>query len=294
MDVRVLRYFVTVVEAGSLSRAAALVGVTQPSLSRQIHRLEADLHVKLFEREGRRLVLTPAGRRFLPIATDVVSKVDEAIRVMRELGRERHLLLTLAANATTLNDIVAPFAATPRDGIVLDLRNEPTMTLYDIVHRGEADLAVSAMPPTGDLSARILARFPLFACVPRRHPWSRRRRVTLAELLDQPLIHLDQGSAGRRLFDHAVAQYAGSYTMAFEVGLAQAAQALAAAGHGIAVLTDEPRYSLHPLPIHDRSGPLTLPIFAAWDRSHYAHDRIESLAGDLAAYSLRQFPHATS
>jgi DNA-binding transcriptional LysR family regulator len=294
MDVRVLRYFVAVVEAGSLSRAADVAGITQPSLSRQIHRLEEELQVLLFERDGRRLVPTSAGRRFLPIATDVVSKVDEAHRAMRELGSKGRLLLTLAANVTTLNDIVAPFAATLRADIVLDLRGEPTMTLYDIVQRGEADLAVAAVPSTGDLTARLVARFPLFACVPRGHRWSDRLQISLEELLDQPLVHLDHGSAGRRLFDHAVAQYAGAYTVAFQVSLAQAAQALAAAGHGIAILTDEPRYGLHALPIHDASGPLTLPIFAAWDRSHYAHDRIESLVGELQSYCIRQFPRATS
>jgi DNA-binding transcriptional LysR family regulator len=292
MDVRVLRYFVTVVEAGSLSAAAKLVHVTQPSLSRQIHRLESELHVHLFERKGRRLVLTPAGRRFLPIATNVVSKVDEAVRAMRELGTERQLLLTVAANVTTINDIIAPFAATLREGIVLDLRGAPTMSLYSAVQRGEADLAVSAMPPTGELAAQLVASFPLFACVPREHRWSDRRSIGLQELLDQPLIHLDEASVARRLFDHAVAQSAGRYSMAFEVGLAQAAQALAAAGHGIAILTDEPRYGLHALPIYDSSGLLSLPIYAAWDSSHYAHNRIESLVEDLKIYCFQQFKHA--
>ncbi|WP_143673908.1 LysR family transcriptional regulator, partial [Streptomyces sp. or20] len=73
MELRVLRYFLTIVETGSVTKAAEVVRVAQPSLSRQLRGLEGDLGMKLFDRGGKQMVLTAAGRRFLPLARDLVA-----------------------------------------------------------------------------------------------------------------------------------------------------------------------------------------------------------------------------
>lgn len=292
MDVKVLRYFVAVVQTGSISQAARVVAVSQPSLSRQIRRLELELGMSLFSRESGRLALTPAGREFAPLASEVVSRFDHAVAVMHELARAGDTLLTVAANITTLEDVIAPFAAEQRQGVVLNLRAESTVALNEVVRRGGADLAISALPSAAGLVGRAVVRFPLFACVSADHPWSTRSRATLRELLDEPLIVLDESSVSRRLFDDAVAELGATYSVVFEAGLSQAAQALAAAGRGIAVLTDEPRFGLRRIPVLTDAGPLTLQLFAVWDPSHYATARIAALVDDMSEYCRRHFVEA--
>src|SRR5262249_29975187 len=77
MDLHTLRYFVAVADTGTVSAAAEVVRVTQPSLSRQLRGLERDLGVALFERGHGRLTLSPAGRQLLPRVRDLLTRADD-------------------------------------------------------------------------------------------------------------------------------------------------------------------------------------------------------------------------
>ena len=110
MELRLLRYFVAVVDDGSVSRAAVTVAVAQPSLSRQLRGLEAELGVTLFDRSQRSLRLAPAGEAFLPMARDLVARADRALATMSLLGDARTVPLTLVAPETTVADVIAPCA----------------------------------------------------------------------------------------------------------------------------------------------------------------------------------------
>lgn len=285
MDIRVLRYFLAVVETGSLSRAAGLVAVAQPSLSRQIRGLERELRVELFKRAQGRLVLTAAGKRFVPIASDLVARFNDSVQVMRELGDLGPSCLAVAANVTTLSEIIAPFAASLGTTLTLDLKSAPTVELPSIVKAGDADLALSALPGASSLTSELVARFPLFACVPQHHRWSERKEIELVELLDERLLVLNPDSVARRLLDDAVGRLGRPYSPTFEAELAATAQAMAAAGNGVAILTDLPRFGLRRIRIRDGSGTLlTLPLFAVWDGSHYASERIRGLVAELRSF----------
>ena len=80
MELRHLRYFLAVADHGSTTRAAEVLLVAQPSLSRQMRRLETELGLALFDHGGARLRLTPAGHRFLPIARDLIARATSAAR----------------------------------------------------------------------------------------------------------------------------------------------------------------------------------------------------------------------
>ena len=86
MELRHLRYFAAVAEVGSISRAAQVVRVAQPSLSRQLRQLEAEVGEPLLDRSGRRARLTPAGEVFLPLARDLVRRADRAAALMQGLA----------------------------------------------------------------------------------------------------------------------------------------------------------------------------------------------------------------
>ena len=84
MELHQLRYFVAVAETGSFTRAAERCGVAQPSLSQQIQTLEKKLRQQLFDRLGRRVLLTEAGKELLGRATAILASVDEAERSLRD------------------------------------------------------------------------------------------------------------------------------------------------------------------------------------------------------------------
>ena len=86
MELRHVRYFLAVVDAGSVTAASAVVHVTQPSLSRQLRLFERGLGISLFTRTGRRLVLSAAGRQFVPIARDLAGRADAAAEAAATLA----------------------------------------------------------------------------------------------------------------------------------------------------------------------------------------------------------------
>src|SRR5215510_2073952 len=86
MELRHLRYFVAVAEAGNVSKAAAALHLSQPALSRQIHDLEAELNVALFERSGRRLRLTGAGEDLLGYGRRVLDQAGAFRERARAIG----------------------------------------------------------------------------------------------------------------------------------------------------------------------------------------------------------------
>jgi DNA-binding transcriptional LysR family regulator len=111
MELRVLRYFLAVADHGSVTAAAHRVRVAQPAVSRQLRALEAELGVELFVRDGRALRLGPAGRRLLPIARDLIARADSAQATMTALAHGLNVSLVVAAHATTIADVIAPFVA---------------------------------------------------------------------------------------------------------------------------------------------------------------------------------------
>ncbi|QTV79944.1 LysR family transcriptional regulator [Microbacterium sp. NIBRBAC000506063] len=108
MELRLLHYFAAVCEHGSLHGAAAAVHVAQPSLSRQIRRLETELGFALFERTPRGLVLTAAGRNFLPVAQDLLLRASQAQTTASMIAKGTVSDLTVVSATTTVADIIAP------------------------------------------------------------------------------------------------------------------------------------------------------------------------------------------
>ena len=108
----------------------------------------------------------------------------------------------------------------------------------------------------------------------------------MAELADEPLIVLGLEHGTRRLLDTAMADAGVSYAVAAETNVTQVAQALAASKRGVAVVSDDTRYGLHGVRIREADGAeMRLPLFGAWDPSHYAAAAIATLVDDLATYS---------
>ncbi len=287
MELRHLRYFVAVADAGSITRAATVVRVAQPSLSRQLRQLEQEVGEPLFDRSGRRARLTAAGEVFLPLARDLVGRADRAVALMHGLAASARVALRIAAPETTVADVIAPFLATlPPEAPMIDVREALPASVHAEVLAGTADVGVSSVPPPRELTSRLLVHFPIWAYVPPDHRWSRRRSITIRELARERLLVLGPDHGSRRQLEAAMSDAGVSYQLAAETNVPGVAQALAAAGRGVAVVSDDARYGLRGVRIRPSGGPIELrvPLFGAWEASHYASDVIAELVDGFADY----------
>ena len=150
MDLRHLRYFINVAETASISKAALRVHISQPALSRQIHDLEIELGLRLFDRVGRRIRLTPEGEDLLERSRDVLARAEAIRERARELTAGAVGRLRVGATSQTFQSVMAGFLAEyrrSRPSIEVTLTEAGGVRLLDLVAQGDLDLAVGGILP---------------------------------------------------------------------------------------------------------------------------------------------------
>ncbi|WP_300683033.1 LysR family transcriptional regulator [Nocardioides sp.] len=289
MDLRLIKYFVSTAEAGSATAAARALHVTQPVLSRQLRHLEQQLGLHLFDREGRRLRLSRAGEAFLPTAQELLRHAANAAGAAHNLAAGVVTEVHIAAPPSTLTDVVAPFIATlgPTEPVPLvrDIGGESAQAAL----AAGADLAVVTTRPARSLGSRALMVCPVWAYVAPDDPWAGRSSVDVSELPERTLIVLQPQFQPRALLDAALNSTGPGYGDVIEVGNTQVAQAIAATGRGVAVVSDDARFDLVPLLISVPGGYLQIRLFAAWERQHHAAVLLEDWADRLGAFCLHRY-----
>lgn len=293
MELRTLRYFVETADAGTVSAAADAVHVTQPALSRQLRQLERELGTNLFDRVGGRLLLSPVGRELLPLARDILTRAERLAVAAATLSHGRLERLMLAAPATTLADVVSPFIATleeddPTPSVFASDALEPQAAL-----RHGADLVITNGRPGDQLDVLALAVLPVWAYVPAGHAWFGRDTVRLADLLGDNVIGLPPTFTARQALDAAALGAGLAPRVVIEGSSGPVAQALAAAGRGVAVVSDDPRFALHPVRITVGRDELSIRLFAAWDPQHPAATTLAMIAQRLSTFIVRRYGEST-
>ncbi|KXX59102.1 hypothetical protein AZG88_42620 [Rhodococcus sp. LB1] len=279
IELRLLRYLVAVADAGTLAAAARDVHVTQPSLSRQLRALEQRLGFAVFDRSGMRLTLTPAGRSFVHEARDLLRSAQETEAAAQRLASGIPKKITISAPMTTITDMLAPFMAqnlTDRDPHIEFLPVLPAEGFTPL--ESGADIAIASAPPLERYTTQLLGQIPLFAQFRAGHPWSTRSQIHVRELAQQPLVLLTHAHRTRNLLDTLMNDADATYLSYVECHVPKAAQALAAAGRGVVVLTDLPVFDLVAAPLYNDNGAIKVRIHAAWERNHYAAHDIGRLA----------------
>ncbi|MEO8095052.1 MAG: LysR family transcriptional regulator [Pseudolysinimonas sp.] len=289
MELRTLGYFVAVAGEGSVSAAADVVHVTQPAISRQLRQLEQQLGVELFVRSAGRLRLSAAGREFLPHAQDVLHAAASARDAARTYAAGRLQRLTIAAPTTTLTDVIAPFLATLGESDPMPTVVETDSSEAYTALRHGADLAIVTESPQGPLASAPIAVLPVWAYVRKGHRWRNKQSIELSELREENLLILTQSFRPRQILEAALARAALDATRTTECSNPQVAQALAAAGRGVAVVSDDPRFDLHPLHVKAPDGPLRIHLYGAWEPTHHAATTLAELVGRLAQFCLDRY-----
>lgn len=243
MELRQLRYLVTIVEAGGFTRAAERVHVAQPGVSAQIRLLERELGQELLDRSGRTVRLTDAGAAVLPYARAALRAIEGLQDVADEMaglvrGRVRLGMVTSCG----VPDMPVLLERFHRDypGIDISLVEDNSHALVEKLRDGTLDLALIALTmrdPEG-LEMVVIADEPVVAVVGYGEPLSDQETVGLAALEEHTLISMPLGSGMRDVLDEACTAAGVRPRIGLEAtNLTMVAQ-LASRGLGVAIVPE--------------------------------------------------------
>ena len=148
----------------------------------------------------------------------------------------------------------------------------------------QVDLAILTEPAAKPLTTFALAVLPIWAYVRDDHPWATRDRVSLTQLVEETLIVMEPHFKPHAILTSALDEARLALGSVLTCGNAQLAQALAAAGRGVAVVSDDRRFDLVPIRIMTERGQLSIHLYAAWDSGHHASGTLEELAHRLRTF----------
>ncbi|AIJ86681.1 hydrogen peroxide-inducible genes activator [Brucella melitensis] len=197
ISVRQLHYFLALVQAGSFSRAAEAIGVTQSTLSATIQALEAELGATLIDRTGRRMQMLPAGEDFLARARDIVALIEELPEHARQAERPlttRLRMGVIPSIAPFLLPKVLPATAKAFPELQLTVREGLTRSLLESLRSGTLDVALVAHPyDLDEFEIAEIGRDPFLLAVRRDHALANRDSVEASDIDDQPFLLLETG-----------------------------------------------------------------------------------------------------
>lgn len=204
METPDLAAFVSVAETASFSKAAEGLHLTQSAVSRRIASLEKRLEARLFDRVGRSVALTEAGRALLPRARRILADLDDTRTLIRNLTGAVSGALTLATShhigLHRLPPVLRAFSRTHPE-VRLDLEFLDSETAHDLLLQGRLEMAVVTLAPGGvaPLASHPVWRDPLAFAVGRDHPLATQPRVSLATLAGEPAVLPGMGTYTGRI-----------------------------------------------------------------------------------------------
>jgi DNA-binding transcriptional LysR family regulator len=241
MDFPRLTVFRAVARQLSFSKAADELQLSQPAVSKHIHLLEVELGVRLFQRTGRRVELTEAGRLVSEYAQHLSFLSDEMRRALGELEGVQRGYLRLGASSTPglylLPDLLARFRR-EYPGVETTLAITNSADVARRVSAGEIDLGfVGAAPEIPGLLVRNFAEDEIVLIVPAGHALTRRRKFLPEWLAPEVMIIRESGSATRQIVEANLARLGVSPRQVMEISGSEGVKRAVAAGLGVAFIS---------------------------------------------------------
>ena len=235
-----LQTFVDVVEAGGMTQAAAVKGVSQPGLSRTIRDLETRMQAPLLRRTGRGVELTQAGSEFLAFARSSLASLEEAQRRIRELSGALPDRLRIAIpprlGVAVFPELYRRFMLDLPE-VAVAATEALTADMADGMNAGRYDLLVSYLPSVpGAGPGRAAFREELYLVEGRKGAQRGDAPVRLAEIARRPILLNRQTSPYRRLIDSVFAEAGHRLTVSREIETAEGLLAFASEGEGATIL----------------------------------------------------------
>jgi DNA-binding transcriptional LysR family regulator len=299
MDLRHLKTFVAVADHGTVSKAAQILRITQPALSRQIRRMEDEIGFELFERTGRRVLLTARGEQFLGDCRGVLHQAGALDERAHALRRGEIRSLSVVASALTIEAIFPTFLhryAKRVPGVRLALIDAEATEHLAMLEQGGAHLAINVINvlPVDDqrFATRMLPRFQLLAAAAPTFGMGQDDAIDISDLVRHPLLLLWSRSASRNIFDSACKLADVRPNIFLESGAVHPLLSLAAAGHGVAVipsiLRTDPR-QIRVRPITHKREALQVTLAVLWNRRRMPTRYAEEFSDLLAEFVRETF-----
>ncbi|MBE9192331.1 LysR family transcriptional regulator [Gloeocapsopsis crepidinum LEGE 06123] len=192
MELRHLRYFITVAEELNFSRAAERLHIAQPPLSQQIRDLEIELGVKLFERTKRRVELTTPGKVFLEKSRLALQQVEQAVIAVQKASRGEIGRLVIGFNSSATYSILPKILRVFREqcpDVELDLQELTTRQQCDRLHHNQIDVGILYLPIESEtLSTMTILQESLILALAATHPLAALPEVSIKALTQEPFI----------------------------------------------------------------------------------------------------------
>jgi LysR family transcriptional regulator, transcription activator of glutamate synthase operon len=240
--VRHLSWILALGDHEQVTEAAAALGVSQPTLSRALARVEAEIGIRLFERDATGVHPNPYGELVLVAARDLTGRYQQLLaeianRLDPDTGTVRLAFLDSMATSLVPRILGAFHRRAPR--VQVSLRQEPSHEIVRDLASGVSELAIISPRPSGDLGWLPLQHERLTLVVPATHRLIGRRRVRLEELADEGFVTTPVGFGFRALVDELFAHAGVTPRVSFESGDLATIEGLVAAGLGIALLPEQ-------------------------------------------------------
>jgi DNA-binding transcriptional LysR family regulator len=239
ISLRQLRVFLAVARQQHFRRAAEVLHLSQPAVSRHIADLEAELGLRLFDRNTREVVPTEAGRYLESAIGRVLDELEGVLaHVHSESERRRgkvHVASVPTLSAGLMPQCIAG-CALRYPGLTIQMHDQAQTLVLDSVRGGEVDFGLAIEPPdTGEFDSELVLHDPFVLVCRPDHPLAALERVPWRKLRGQPLVLLDYSSGSRRLIDQVFAQRGIEPRVVQQTGHTHTAFRLVEAGLGISV-----------------------------------------------------------
>ena len=288
---RQLKTFVTVAKLGSVSEAAKELHITQPAVSMQLRDLESHCGIALYERIGRRIELTDAGREMANCGRAVAEQMrqtEELFAQMRGLKRGVLRLDTVSTAKYFAPSLLASFQqGHPDITIRFAVGNREDMVRH--LSDNDCDLVIMGRPPNEiDVEAVPFASHPLVFVASSKHALARRRRIPLTALAAESLLIREPGSGTRAAMEELFATGGVTFTASMEVSSNETIKQAVLAGMGIAFL------SAHTIASEVQTGRLVIlkvvgmPVMRQWHVVHRAGKRLSPVATAFRAFVIER------
>jgi LysR family transcriptional regulator, nitrogen assimilation regulatory protein len=238
MDARRLRYFVQIVDSGSITRAAALSGVAQPALSQQLAILENELKVKLLDRSVSGVTATPAGRILYARAQAILRQFDDLRDAVHREVMPLSGTVTVGMPPTMLNRFGLPLiekVCTQHPEMKLQVREEGSLLLQELLAGGKIELSISATRPEGVVTGEEILTEDIVLMYPPA--MSLPENASLADLAALPWVVPRRPNAIRTLIDAAFASNNLAVNVVVEIDSLYSAMETVRRGVGVGAMT---------------------------------------------------------
>jgi len=242
MDIDQMRGFLETAREKSFTKAAAKLFLTQPAVSLQVKALETELGIRLFERQGKQVLLTDAGRLLYERSEevlDLVARVHEDIASLGELKTGR---LRVGTSDTNCAYVLPPVVKAFREaypGIELRLTDRMSAEVVRLVFEGGVDFGLATLPVTESRVKTdfLFVRDDVVIC-PIGHRLTLLGHVSLEQVIAYPMLMLEHGSTSRAMLDRVLQQADLTAQVAMELGSIEVIKRFVEIGLGVAVVPE--------------------------------------------------------